>query len=257
VTRGRRFFVLAPFALLIVALGAGAVASWRPWAARLETIERGGEGPPTFVMLHGYGSTADDFLPFVRTLAFPPTGHFVFPQAPETTAPPDGPVGGHAWWRLDLAARLAAGGLPDLSRTRPPGLAKAAALVRTLLGDVRRTGRAPIVLGGFSQGAMVSSEVAFRSDEPLAGLVLLSGTLVDEESWARNFGRRKKLRVFISHGRADRILPFDVADRYRLKLQAAGLDVTWVPFDGGHEVPAEVVVALNAFLAKLPLGPSP
>jgi hypothetical protein len=29
--------------------------------------------------------------------------------------------------------------------------------------------------------------------------------------------------------------------------------VTWFPFDGGHEIPEGVVVALNAFLKHLPL----
>jgi hypothetical protein len=29
------------------------------------------------------------------------------------------------------------------------------------------------------------------------------------------------------------------------------MDVKWVPFDGGHEIPAVVVVALNRFLGGL------
>ena len=33
-------------------------------------------------------------------------------------------------------------------------------------------------------------------------------------------------------------------------MRDAGLRVTWLPFDGGHEMPAEVVTALNTFLAQ-------
>jgi phospholipase/carboxylesterase len=239
-----------------VLLGAAviALAAWRPWAPRLVTLVRGGEGPPTVVLLHGYGSHAEDWLPFTGTLAVPPGTRFVFPEAPETTVPPDGPIGGRAWWRLDLESHIPAGRrVPDLSATRPPGLAMASSLVRTLLTDLRWRRRGPVVLGGFSQGAMVSSEIAFRSRAPLAALVLLSGTTVDEASWEPGFATRRGLPVFISHGRRDEILPFEVAERYRRKLEAAGLAVTWFPFDGGHEVPAGVVVALNAFLSKLPL----
>jgi phospholipase/carboxylesterase len=98
---------------------------------------------------------------------------------------------------------------------------------------------------------MVASEVAFRSRVPLAGLVILSGTLVDEHSWESRFGDRRGLPVFLAHGRQDRTLPFDAADRFRQKLGAAGLQVTWCPFDGGHEIPATVVIALNDFLARL------
>jgi phospholipase/carboxylesterase len=250
----RKRALAAAIGLVLVATAVVALAAWRPWATRLVTLVRGGEGPPTMVLLHGYGSHAEDWLPFTGTLAMPPGTRFVFPEAPETTVPPDGPIGGRAWWRLNLDAHIPAGRrVPDLSATRPPGLAAAASQVRTLLSDLRWRRRGPIVLGGFSQGAMVSSEVAFRSRAPLAALVLLSGTTVDEASWEPGFATRRGLPVFISHGRRDQILPFEVADRYRRKLEAAGLKVTWVPFDGGHEVPAEVVVALNAFLSQLNL----
>ena len=114
--------------------------------------------------------------------------------------------------------------------------------------------RGPVVLGGFSQGAMVATEVAFRTKVPLSALVLLSGTLVDESSLEKHFRERQNLRVFLAHGRADTVLPFEVAERFRQKLQAAGITVTWVPFDGGYEIPAVVVVALNAFIDRLQLG---
>jgi phospholipase/carboxylesterase len=250
--RRRRAGLVAVLAIVI--LGGAGLDVYRPWVSRLATIVAGGKGPPTLVLLHGYGGTAEDWVPFAKTIAFPTNGRFVFPQAPETTVPPDGPQGGRAWWRLDLASHIAPGhSVPDLSATRPPGLEVAASLVHTLLHDLSWSAGGPVVLGGFSQGAMVASEIAFDADDRIAALVLLSGTLVDEATWEGNFARRRGLPVFISHGRADAILPFEVADRYRRKLEAAGLAVTWVPFEGGHTVPQEVVVALNAFIAKLAL----
>ena len=101
---------------------------------------------------------------------------------------------------------------------------------------------------------MVASEVAFRSRVPLSALVILSGTLVDERSWESHFSERRGLPVFMSHGRQDGTLPFAAADRFRHKLEAAGLQVTWCPFDGGHEIPAAVVIALNEFLDRLHAG---
>ena len=109
------------------------------------------------------------------------------------------------------------------------------------------------MLGGYSQGAMVASEVAFQTDLEIAGLVLLSGTLVDEGSWERQFHTRRGTPMFLSHGRSDPVLPFEVADRFRSKLEAAGVRVTWVPFEGGHEIPASVVSELNKFIASLRL----
>lgn len=221
---------------------------------RLATVIHGGDGPPTLVLLHGYGSSGDRWMPFTQTIRWPAGGRFVFPQGPEHTIPPSGPADGRAWWPLDLASHIPPGAsIPDLSTFRPAGLKTAASLVENVLSDRRTIPRGPVVLGGFSQGAMVASEVAFRSEVPLAALILLSATLVDEPSWEKHFQERRNLPVFLAHGRADTVLPFPVADRFRQKLQAAGVTVTWVPFDGGHEIPAVVVVALNAFIDRLQL----
>ena len=120
----------------------------------------------------------------------------------------------------------------------PGGIKVASGLVRTFLEDVP----GPIVLGGFSQGAMLSGEIAFQTEQPLAGLVLIGGTTVNEAAWVERFPGRRSLPIFIAHGRNDGVLPFAIADRFRTKLQAAGMDVTWVPFDGGHEIPRGVVM---------------
>ena len=98
---------------------------------------------------------------------------------------------------------------------------------------------------------MVAAQVAFLSDEPLRALVLLSGTLVDEALWKANFARRKGLRVFIAHGRTDPVLSFGAAERMQSEMSAAGIQVTWFPFDGEHETPTTVITALNEFLSHL------
>jgi len=33
-------------------------------------------------------------------------------------------------------------------------------------------------------------------------------------------------------------------------MRDAGLRVTWLPFDGDHDIPVDVVVALNVFLTR-------
>jgi phospholipase/carboxylesterase len=139
----------------------------------------------------------------------------------------------------------------DLSAEKPAGIEYAANAVRALLARMGNHAAQPFILGGFSQGAMVAAQVAFLSDEPLRALVLLSGTIVDEKLWNANYARRKGLQVFISHGRADPTLSFEIADRMRSEMAAAGIVVTWFPFNGGHETPAEVVTALNEFFARL------
>jgi len=212
-----------------------------------------GSGRLPVVLLHGYGSSPREFLPFTATIQLPGQGRFVFAEAPEETRPPDGPIGGRAWWRLDLATyRARPETMPDLSRAHPEGLVRSTRTIRTLMEEVEgRLGSRPnqTVLGGFSQGAMISADIAFRTDEPLRALILLSGTFVDEARWTQAMPARRGLPVFIAHGRQDDVLRFDSASRLAEAMRRAGLQVTWVPFDGGHEIPASVVTELNRFLA--------
>ena len=219
----------------------------------LRTIEAGAGALP-FVLIHGYGSSAEEWIPFTYTIRLPAGRRFVLPEGPETTKPPDGPRNGRAWWRIGLDAHRRPGdGLPDLSRTNPPGLAASNQRIRTLLTELAAKGGYPRerqMLAGYSQGGMIAADIAFTTDEPIDALVLLSPTIVNEAVWRAGMPRRRGLRVFVSHGRRDTILPFDASVRLQQAMRDAGLRVTWFPFEGGHEMPAEVVTALNAFLSE-------
>jgi phospholipase/carboxylesterase len=229
---------------LVAVLAAAVTWLWVQVAA-LDAIVRGGEGPPSLVLLHGYGSNAGDWLQFEHKLQVPQHGRLVFPQGPMR-----GPNGARGWWWLNIEGHVPPGQrYPDFSTATPAGIKVASQLGRTLLAKVPE----PIVLGGFSQGAMLSADIAFQTDQPLVGLVLLGGTTVNEAAWADRFPGRRRLPIFIAHGRQDGVLPFATMERFQARLKATGLDVTWFPFDGGHAIPDEVIAALNAFLARLPL----
>jgi len=213
--------------------------------AALDAIVRGGDGPPSLVLLHGYGSKADDWLQFEHKLQVPQNGRLVFPQGPLR-----GPRGSRGWWWLNIEGHIPPGErFPDFSAATPGGIKVASQLVRNLLVKVP----GPIILGGFSQGAMLSAEIAFQTDQPMAALVLLSGTPVNEAAWVERLPGRRQMPIFIAHGRSDSVLPFATMERLQARIKAAGLDVTWFPFDGGHDIPDSVIAALNTFLARLPL----
>ena len=223
-----------------------------PRVPRLSAIARGGKGPPTVVLLHGYCSSEKDWLPFAKSIHLPPSTRFLFPRGPESARRSDGAPTGRAWWRLDLASNMRDGALgADLSGEKPAGIEHASTAVREFLARQGNRATRPFLLGGFSQGAMVAAQVAFQSDEPLRALVLLSGTVVDETLWQTKYARRTGMRVFIAHGRADPTLSFEVAERMQGAMAAAGMRVTWFPFDGKHEIPEEVVTALNEFFAHM------
>lgn len=235
----------AILAAILIAFALGASLWLWIQTAPLDAIVQGGPGPPTIVLLHGYGSRAEDWLQFVGKIQVPNNGRLIFPQGPLR-----GPVSGsRGWWWLNIEGHVPEGRqLPDFSTANPGGIKVASRMVRKYLEDLD----GPIVLGGFSQGAMLSAEIAFQTDQEMAALVMLGGTTVNEDAWVERFPGRRRMPIFIAHGRQDGVLPFDIAERFAGRLKAAGLDVTWVPFDGGHGMPVEVIQQLNAFLAEVP-----
>lgn len=212
-----------------------------------------GDGP-IVVMLHGFGAPGDDLVPLGEVLAgAAPGARFVFPAAP--LALPSFFGESRAWWMIDMEAleRDMAVGVPrDRSAEVPDGMAEANARIMALLAALPdEVGGGPLVLGGFSQGAMLACDVALRSGVPLAGLALLSGTFLAAGEWRPRMADRSGLRVFQSHGRRDPLLPFAAAERLKGELTAAGLEVDWHPFDGAHEIPPPVLRALAAYLESV------
>jgi phospholipase/carboxylesterase len=208
---------------------------------------------PVIVLLHGFGAAGNDLVPLGRALSAPPGTRFVFPEAPLGLGREYG--AGRAWWMIDMEERMRwmALGQVDIDRV-PAGLAEARAKVNGLLDEVERMLRPPpgrLVLGGFSQGAMLSLDVALRSPRMLAGLILMSGTHIAAGEWAPRFDARRGLPVFMSHGEGDDLLPFSVSVGLRDTLTAHGMPVEWVPFRGGHGIPPLVVHGVGTFLGRV------
>lgn len=231
-----------PAAALMAFVAATSLWLWGR-SAPLSAIARGGEGPPTLVLLHGYGSRAEDWQQFEEQWQLPAGTRRLYPQAPVR-----GPfTGQRGWWWLRLESYASDGQIADLSKATPGGIKVASRLVRDLLEDEKQ----PLILGGFSQGAMTSAEIAFQTDQELAGLILLSGTSVNEEAWAEHFAGRRQLPIFIAHGRNDGVLAFAIMERFQARLKGSGMNVTWYPYDGGHGIPDEVIRAISGFVTSV------
>jgi phospholipase/carboxylesterase len=215
--------------------------------------EGGGDGP-LVVLLHGFGAPGDDLVPLWRQLDVPRDTRFAFPEAPTQLG--GGYGDSRAWWMIDVLALERAirdGTLRDRSKEVPEGMAEAREQVTHMLGELERElSAAPesVVLGGFSQGAMLSCDLALRSDRPLYGLVLMSGTLLAENEWRALAPRRKGLPVLQSHGRDDPLLSYAQAEELRDLLREAGLSVRFEPFNGGHGIAPNVLDALGAFVTE-------
>lgn len=219
------------------------------------TDGKGGGHGPVVMLLHGFGAPGDDLVPLADVLAVPAGTRWVFPEAPLSLSMGFGDA--RAWWIIDMAriqADRAAGRVRDMSMETPKGLALARErllaflkeLPRHLSMDFKKT-----VIGGFSQGAMLTCDAALHADYPFAGLVQLSGNLLAQPEWSPLMPKRKGLPVFQSHGVQDDILPYIGGERLRDALSKSGLAVDWHSFRGGHEIPETILQQLGVFLTRV------
>ena len=206
----------------------------------------------TCVLLHGFGAPGDDLVGLAGVLDVP--ARLVFPAAPLSLGGLYGDA--RAWWMLDLARfQGEARGVPrDRHDEIPEGFPEARDRVMQFIDQLEKQfAIAPdrLVLGGFSQGAMVSLDVALHRAVPPAGLLLMSGTLIAEAVWQPRMAKLAGVPVMMSHGQHDAILPFQVAEILRDRLVAAGAAVDWRQFPGGHEIPPAVIDGAGELLRDL------
>lgn len=89
----------------------------------------------------------------------------------------------------------------------------------------------------------------------LAGVVGLSCYEVDGS--ARPGPANQHTPVFMAHGRADPLVVIERGQAARDHLRAQGYTVSWRDDPIQHEVCAEEIEALGAWMAPLLLGPGP
>ncbi len=224
------------------------------------TDREGGGTGPLVVLFHGYGAPGDDLAGLYRGLDVDRAVRFAFPAAPHLLQ------GGYdfsafgmgaprAWWHIDLAAleeMLATGRHSDLTRSIPDGLPEARAMACETL-DVLEKELAPshVILGGFSQGAMLATSIALETDRKIDGLVAFSGTYLAEDVWKPLMPRRAGLRMLATHGTHDPLLPFPLAQKLAQDLADAGLAVRFVPFRGQHQIPPVALAAFEALVREV------
>lgn len=188
------------------------------------SVHEVGEGRRVLVLLHGYGAAGDDLVPLGRRIARDTGFKVILPEAPIDLG------GGRAWFH------------PRGNADVPAEVRRARSQLASLLARVHRDADV-LAVGGFSQGAIMSADLALETDV-IDGLVLFSGAALPFWSSAR----REDLPVLITHGFADQVLPIEDGRALEQAMEATGARVRMVTFEGGHTIPE---VAIRAAIEHL------
>ncbi len=168
-----------------------------------------GEPQGALVLLHGRGADESDLYPLLDLLD---------PERRLLGVTPGGPLnlppGGRHWYAL--------GGIPTPDAATFLATApRLAAFLDTLPVPMER-----VVLGGFSQGAVMSWAMSLGPDRPRpAAVVALSGFLPRVESYPLDPARLAGVPVAVAHGALDPVIPARFGAEAAETLGAAGADV--------------------------------
>lgn len=220
------------------------------------------ETPRALVVLsHGFGAPGTDLVtmshPFIEKIPQITKGiQFIFPEAPMDLAPLGMP-GGRAWWPINMAELAAMHQTNDFSKLteiEPEGLREASAMltdaIQAMLTE-KGLSEDRLLLGGFSQGAMVSTDVVLRTGVNPAGLILMSGTILCRKDWTRMAGEHPGCQVVQTHGTMDMLLPVEASTWLRDMLSDNGFTVNYRNFVGPHTVPPEAYQMIAELLVGL------
>ncbi len=191
----------------------------------------------TLVLMHGRGTSADDLFSLGEHL--PPHIRAVFPQAPYPF-PFDGPMQfGYAWYGMS----------PEEGPHLEESATRIESLLRELVGDdPKKAGR--VVLGGFSQGGVMTLHTGFRFRPQLAGLLCMSGYLFDADR-ALSKAHAPWPPVCLVHGIEDEVVDVRRARRAREALDEHGVVADYAEFNMGHTISGESWQFVLDFLATV------
>ncbi|MBI3594284.1 MAG: alpha/beta hydrolase [Nitrospirae bacterium] len=185
------------------------------------------------VFIHGLGVNGKDLMPLAAQLNLPQT-KFVFPNAP---FPVDYSYEGRAWYQLP--------------RENGKGISISRKGIIELLQKIELSGipANQIIIGGFSQGAVMSLEAGLRYPNKICGIIALSGYLhAPEQISIEKNQANQGIPVLVCHGEEDDVLPIEGSREAVRYLEKEGYSVSFHEYPIGHQVIPEELIVIRQFI---------
>ncbi len=199
------------------------------------------------IWLHGLGADGHDFTSIVPQFNLPvhlPL-RFIFPHAPLKPVTINNGYIMRAWfdiYSMQIDQRIDLAGISDSVKA-----------VEQLIENEQRKGipTEKIILGGFSQGAVIALTTGLRCLKKLAGIIALSGYLPNAVQELSNRSQANQaIPVFLAHGTEDTIVPFMLGQATAAALEKHGIPVDWHSYSMPHSLCANEVSDVAAWLIK-------
>lgn len=203
-------------------------------------------------LLHGYGASMQDLYGLGEFYKTQHKFDYFFPNGPLEV--PIGPMmSGRAWFPIDmdeLNRALSSGTHRSFEEYKSvefnQSMDMAQKFIEKLIGEYDN-----VIIGGFSQGAMISTHLSLKLSDKIKGLICYSGSLIDKSNLIEKLETSDKFPFLQSHGKSDQVLAYDAAKNLFELLKLGGHEGEFIPFDGGHEIPMNVLEKTQRFLDRI------
>lgn len=198
------------------------------------------EKSPVLIMLHGYGSDANDLFSFAAEL--PENLFIISAQAPYPLPPY-----GNAWYAINFDS--VQGKFSD----EVQAVESREKIVKFLDEVIENYPVDPtnVTLLGFSQGTILSYAVALSYPEKVKNVVALSGyinlNIIKSGYESKDFSN---LSIYASHGTQDQVIPVSWAQKTPGILKNLKIEHQYSEFPVGHGVAPQNLIELKSWLQK-------
>jgi phospholipase/carboxylesterase len=201
----------------------------------------GSAEPWLLVLLHGVGSNEQDLFGLAPQV--PPQFHVLSLRGPLTLGP-----GSYAWFTFGVGADGGRAINAAQEAASRPLLARAIEAAGAQLGVPSER----VVVGGFSQGGIMSLSLLLTQPELLHAAMVMHSRLLPEVLPLLAAPQRLQGRaLWVSHGREDGMIPLANAHAIRDRVASLPIALSYNEYPGGHELrPAELRDAM-AWLQQL------
>jgi phospholipase/carboxylesterase len=203
---------------------------------QLRYLERpaAGDHEGALVLLHGRGADERDLFPLLDALDPERRLLGITPRGPLSLPP-----GGAHWYRL--------GGIPTPDPdTFFATFEAAAAFLDALPVPIER-----VVLGGFSQGAVMSWALGLCKGRPRpAAIIAMSGFMPEVDGFALDLSGLDGYPIAVAHGALDPVIPVAFGRAAAERVAAAGADLLWRETPVPHTIDPRLLPELQAFVVS-------
>lgn len=167
------------------------------------------------IVLHGKGDSIKPFRAFDEELGVKQMNYLLV-EAPKRF------LGGYSWY-----------GDPPYQKH---GVLRIREKMLQLMTEVEMQGWQPqnTFLFGFSQGCLVSADIAMNYPKKLAGVIGISGYFHFFPRWKKMMKDNRKTPWLLTHGNKDDVLPIEDTKFGIDKLRSAGLKVDFIESEKKH-----------------------